>query len=81
MGGVMGFLDSIDWKMQSQEPDPDVCQECGGMGEIVLGDGGGEGGKATDTGVSYPCDACDGSGGSALQTTARRALKLMEEGG
>lgn len=59
----------------------DRCPECGGMGEIVLGDGGGPKGEATATGCTYPCDACDGTGMPPLVAEAHQALKLQAETG
>lgn len=52
-----------DWKsVDKRTPDPDACENCDGHGEFVYGDGGGEGGRATDTGWIEQCSACGGSG-------------------
>jgi hypothetical protein len=45
------------------------------MGEIIYGDGGGSNGEATDTGASYPCDVCDGTGYGGLFVVAMKAVK------
>ncbi len=68
-------LDLIDWGPKVFVPDPNVCDECGGLGEIVYGDGGGDGGRATETGYTEPCSVCEGTGDGGLVLVARMALK------
>lgn len=67
----------IEWTQV--QLDPDTCEECGGNGEIIYGDGGYPDGQATETGYSEVCPTCGGSGQAGLQQVARDAVKLIEK--
>jgi len=74
---MAGFdLTKIEWG--PVQLDPDVCEECGGSGEIIYGDGGGPDGTPTETGYSEKCRACGGSGEGGLRQVAREAVADME---
>jgi hypothetical protein len=48
---------------RSPEDDPRVCPDCGGLGELIYGDGGGGiGAYRSETGWTDRCDRCHCTG-------------------
>lgn len=67
-------------KSSDADEDADVCPECGGMGELIYGDGGaGRDKPPTETGYTETCDVCEGTGLPPLVIEARKAVRERAE--
>jgi hypothetical protein len=63
----MSLDDWVPEEGQKHTPDPDVCEDCGGQGEIIMGDGGtGVYGQYSETGYTELCTTCGGTGDKGL---------------